>query len=215
MERRLTPTRMPDRATSDRAALDALLDEVLVAQIGLTLPEGPLVLPIGFARWEDRLIVHGSTGSRWLRVLAEGANVCVSVTALDAIKVADSAFDSGMNYRSACLFGKFERLTGAEAAAALDQFTDRVLPGRTSEVRPNTAKELAATMVLSLPITHWSLKSSTGFPDDQEPGQESVWVGLVPLRAGFAAPIPNPGLASEVVLPDSVRALETQMDSGS
>lgn len=215
MEPRLVPTRMADRSVTDRAVLEALLDEVLVAQIGLTLPEGPLVLPIGFARWGDRLIVHGSTGSRWLRVLAEGAPACVSVTALDAIKVADSAFDSGMNYRSACLFGQFERLTGAEAGTALDHFTDRVLPGRTGEVRPTSGKELAATMVLALPITQWSVKASSGFPDDQAAGEEPVWVGLVPLRSGFAAPIPNPGLSAQVDLPASVRALGDQIDSGS
>lgn len=206
MERRLTPTRMADRADQRRESLDALLDEVLVAQIGLTLPEGPLVLPVGFARWGDRLVIHGSTGSRWLRLLADGAPVCVSVTALDAIKVADSAFDSGMNYRSACLFGSFARLSGAEAITALDVFTNRVLPGRTQEVRPMKGKEVAATMVLALPIEQWSVKSSDGFPDDPELGQEAVWVGVVPIRHGFDAPMPKPGLA-ELPVPASVLAL--------
>ena len=106
MGRTLLPTRLAEQASRDRGELDALLDEVLVAHVGLTLAEGPLVLPIGFARDGDRLLFHGSTGSRWLRALAAGVDACVSVTALDGVKVARSAFESGMRYRSACLFGR-------------------------------------------------------------------------------------------------------------
>lgn len=208
MVRRLLPTRMPERASADRAILDALLDEVLVAHVGVSLAEGPLVIPTGFARDGDRLLFHGSTGSRWMRALADGAPVCVTVTALDALKVARSGFESGMRYRSACLFGTCVALAGDEAVRALDAFVDRILPGRSGEVRPSTAKELAATMVLALPITEWSLKTADGFPED--PASDvagDAWAGVVPLRTVFGEPVPNPDLRPGVELPASVRAL--------
>lgn len=208
MVRRLVPTRMPERASADRAVLDALLDEVLVAHVGVSLAEGPLVIPTGFARDGDRLLFHGSTGSRWMRALADGAPVCVTVTALDALKVARSGFESGMRYRSACLFGTCVALAGDEAVRALDAFVDRILPGRSGEVRPSTAKELAATMVLALPITEWSLKTADGFPEDPASDvADDAWAGVVPLRTVFGEPIPNPDLRPGIELPASVRAL--------
>lgn len=215
MTRTLTPTRLAERASTDRAALDALLDEVLVAHVGLSLDEGPLVIPTGFARDGDRILLHGSTGSRWLRALASGAGVCVTVTALDALKVARSAFNSGMRYRSACLFGVCELLSGADAARALEVFTDRMLPGRTAELRPNTAKELAATVVLALPITEWSLKASDGFVDD--PAEDlagDAWAGVVPLVSGYGVPLPNPDLRPGIEVPASVRALARGTTTG-
>ncbi len=208
MGRRLVPTRMPEQATTDRAVLDALLDEVLVAHIGLSLPEGPLVIPTGFARDGDRLLFHGSTGSRWMRALADGADTCVTVTALDALTVARSAFESGMRYRSACLFGRCEVLAGDEAVRALDAFTDRVLPGRSTEVRRSTPKELAATMVLALPIAEWSLKTADGFAEDSaEDLAADAWAGAVPLRTSWGEPEPNPDLRPGIGVPASVRAL--------
>ncbi len=210
MERRLVPTRMPERTTRDRPVLDALLDEVLVAHVGLSLPEGPLVIPTGFARDGDRLVLHGSTGSRWMRALADGADVCVTVTALDALKVARSAFESGMRYRSACLFGRCEVLVGDDAVRALDAFTDRVLPGRSGEVRRSTPKELAATLVLALPITEWSLKTSDGFAEDPASDLEGdAWAGAVPLHTTWGEPEPNPDLRPGIDVPASVRALTT------
>ena len=189
MPRNLTPTRKPDRASTDRWELDALLDEVMVAQVGLITDGGPLVLPIGFARDGDRLVFHGSTGSGWLSALASGAPVCVSVTVLDGLKVARSAFSSGMRYRSACLFGVCEVLAGDDASRALEVFTDRFLPGRSTEIRPSTAKEAAATMVLALPIEEWSLKVAGGFPNDPpEDLAGDAWAGVVPLVTGFGTP---------------------------
>lgn len=208
MGRTLVPTRLAERASTDREALDALLDEALVAHVGVSLDEGPLVIPTGFARDGDRLLLHGSTGSRWLRALAGGAPVCVTVTVLDGLKVARSAFHSGMRYRSACLFGGFEPLAGPDAAAALDAFTDRLLPGRTLELRPSTLRELAATTVLALPIREWSFKSSGGFPDDPDEDRAGdAWAGVVPVVTGYGEPLPNPDLRPGVELPASVRAL--------
>lgn len=208
MSRTLTPARMAERTTADRDVLDALLDDVLVAHVGLSLEEGPLVIPTGFARAGDRLIFHGSTGSRWLRALAGGADVCVTVTALDGIKVARSGFESGMQYRSAVLFGTCTRLDGPDAVRALDAYVDRVLPGRSGEVRPATARELAATMVLALPITEWSVKTADGFPDDPAPDVAGdAWAGVVPMAVTYGEPIPNPDLRPGVEVPASVRSL--------
>ena len=213
--RTLTPTRLADRAAADRATRDALLDEVLVAHVGFTSSEGPLVLPIGFARDGDRLILHGSTGSRWLRVLASGVEVCATVTALDGIKVARSAFESGMRYRSACVFGQCTVLVGAEAERGLGIFTDRVLPGRTTEIRRSTSRELAATLVLALPITQWSYKSSDGFPEDPpEDLAGDAWAGAVPLRTAYGPALPNPDLGDGIPVPPSVRALTDPGPSG-
>jgi nitroimidazol reductase NimA-like FMN-containing flavoprotein (pyridoxamine 5'-phosphate oxidase superfamily) len=208
MARTLTPSRMPDRTSTDRTALDALLDEVLIAHVGLGLDDGALVIPTGFARGGDRLLFHGSTGSRWMRALAAGAEACVTVTALDGIKVARSGFESGMRYRSACLFGRCTVLSGDEAARALDLFVDRVLPGRSAEVRPSTAKELAATLVLALPIAEWSLKSSDGFSSDPASDLAAdAWAGAVPIRTTFGEPEPSPDLRPGIDVPPSVRAL--------
>lgn len=206
--RTLTPTRLADRAGTDRADVDTLLDEVLVAHVGFMSSEGPLVLPIGFARDGDRLILHGSTGSGWLRALASGVEVCATVTALDAIKVARSAFESGMRYRSACIFGRCVTLSGADAHHALEVFTDRVLPGRTAEIRRSTPRELAATVVLALPIAQWSYKSSEGFPEDPaEDRAGDAWAGAVPLRTVYGEPVPAPDLRDGIAVPASVRAL--------
>jgi nitroimidazol reductase NimA-like FMN-containing flavoprotein (pyridoxamine 5'-phosphate oxidase superfamily) len=204
--RTLIPSRMAERTTEDRAILDALLDEVLVAHVGLNLDEGPLVIPTGFASDGDRLLFHGSTGSRWMRALAAGAPVCVTVTALDGIKVARSGFESGMRYRSACLFGACTALAGADAVRALDAFVDRILPGRSREVRPSTPKELAATMVLALPITEWSVKTADGFPEDPAADVAGdAWAGVVPLYQVAGDPVPNPDLRAGIEVPASVR----------
>lgn len=210
MERTLTPTRKADRLTDDRDVLNALLDEVMVAHVGLSLPEGPLVLPVGFARDGDRILLHGSTGSRRMRTMAAGAPVCVTVSSLDAIKVSRAAFGTGMRYRSACIFGSCEVLQGEDKRAALEVFTDRFLPGRTTEVRPPSAKELAATMVFALPLRTWSVKVAGGFCDDEpEDLASDAWAGVVPVGTRFGEPVDNPDLRAGISVPASVTGLVT------
>jgi uncharacterized protein len=207
---RTSLTRLPEYGSTDREALDRLLDEQIVGHVGLVRPDGhPVILPTAFARDGDRLLIHGSTGSQWMRLAADGAPVCVEVTSADGVVVARSAFESSFRYRSAVLFGTCASLDGAAKEAALDVLTDKLIPGRVAEVRRPTAKELAATLVLALPIAEWSLKVSGGWPED---GAEDVagdaWAGVVPfLPRGYGTPLPAPDLRPGIPLPDSVGRL--------
>jgi uncharacterized protein len=211
MKRTLVPSRKGDRGRTDRAALNALLDEVLIGYVGLSLDEGPLVLPVSFARMGDRILFHGSTGSRRMRALAEGAPVCFTVALPEALKVSRTSFGTGMQYRSAVVFGTCEVLTGDEVAASLDAYTDRYLPGRSAEVRPINAKEIAATLLLALPIDQWSMKVANGeVIDDAEEMAGPAWAGVVPLYQGVGEPVSNPDLRDGIEVPASVRVLRAE-----
>lgn len=204
-------TRLPEYGSDDRETLDRLLDEQAIGHVAVVRPDGfPVILPVAIARDGDRLLVHGSTGSRWMRTAADGAPVCVEVTATDGVMVARSAFESSFRYRSAVLFGSFARLEGAGKEAALDVLTEKLIPGRVVEVRRPSVKELAATMVLALPIAEWSLKVSDGWPED---GEEDVtgdaWAGVVPVRVAHGTPVPVPGQRCGIPLPESVRRLSS------
>jgi len=204
----LRPTRLSEKASHDRALLDALVDESRVAHVGLVTDGHPVVFPTAVARDRDRLLIHGSTASRWMRTLASGVSASVAVTALDALVVARSAFESSMHYRSAVFFGTFTVVGDCEARRGLDIVTESLLPGRVSELRPPTAKELAATLVLAMPIAQWSLKVSSGWPEDTpEDVAGNAWAGVVPLRLTFDPPRDAPDLHRGIDVPASVRAL--------
>ena len=202
-------TRLPEYASADREALDRLLDEQIMGHVGLVRPDGyPVVLPTAIARDGDRLLLHGSTGSPWMRAAASGAPVCVQVTAADAIIVARSAFESSLRYRSAVLFGVCESLDGEQKQAALDVLTEHLIPGRTREVRRPTAKELAATLVLALPIAEWSLKVSDGWSEDPESDiAGDAWAGVLPIVTGYGEPAAAPDLRPGIAVPASVSQL--------
>jgi nitroimidazol reductase NimA-like FMN-containing flavoprotein (pyridoxamine 5'-phosphate oxidase superfamily) len=144
-------TRLPEKSSAETSALHALLDEVTLVHVGLTTEAGPLVVPTACARMDNALVIHGSTGSGWMRRLASGVPACATVTALDALVVARSAFESSYQYRSAVVFGSFRRLAGDEMTAALDAIVESLVPGRLGEVRPSTDKELAATFAKASP----------------------------------------------------------------
>jgi nitroimidazol reductase NimA-like FMN-containing flavoprotein (pyridoxamine 5'-phosphate oxidase superfamily) len=203
---RTTLTRLRERQSTDRGQLDALLDSVLVGHFGVIDAGSPVVLPTAIARDGDAVLAHGSTGSRWLRALADGTPTCLTVTALDALVVARSAFESSMQYRSAVLFGTCTVVPDADKPAALDAITERLLPGRTAEIRPPTSKELQATIVLRLPILDWSLKVSHNWPDDPpEDVAGDAWAGVVPLLSTRGEPVAAPDLRAGVELPASLR----------
>jgi nitroimidazol reductase NimA-like FMN-containing flavoprotein (pyridoxamine 5'-phosphate oxidase superfamily) len=197
--------RMPERGSHDRAVLDAILDEALVCHVGFVEEDGrPVVIPTGFVRDGDRLILHGSKASRMLRHLAAGKDVCVTVTLIDGLVLARSGFNHSMNYRSAVVFGRATPVPDTEKEAALRVYMERLLPGRWDSLRPASAKELLATEVVSLPLDEASAKvRDYGVKDDAEDAAWPVWAGIVPLAltasdpiadAGVRLPVP-PGLA--------------------
>jgi len=201
-------TRLPEKAVTDREQLDALLDEEYVGHVGVVRDGHPVVVPTAIARDGDRLLVHGSTGSGWMRALAAGADACVTVTSLGGIVVARSAFESSMHYRSAVVFGRFTPLEGDDKVRALDVVVEKLIPGRGNEVRPSTPKELAATLVLAMPVEQWSLKVSDGWPEDEPSDLEGdAWAGVVPLRLTAGEPRPAPDLRPGIAVPGSVRRL--------
>jgi uncharacterized protein len=201
-------TRIGEKARFDRADLDQLLDTVHIGHVGLVVDGLPVVIPTAVARDGDRLLLHGSTGSPWMRRVAGGANVSVAVTGFDGLVVARSAFESSIHYRSAVLFGRCTRLDGPDKSRCLDRLTSTLLPGRVAELRPSTSKELAATLVMALPIEHWSLKVSAGWPEDPPSDVAGdAWAGIVPARISYGTPRPAPDLRSGIEVPDSVREL--------
>ena len=207
---RTTITRLSRKASQNRAELDELLDAVHIGHFAIVDENGqPVALPTATVRDGDRVLVHGSTGSRWLRRLAAGAPTSLAVTAFDGLVVARSAFESSMRYRSAVLFGQCTAITEPEAKRrALDVITDGLIPGRVREVRASTAKDLAAVLVLALPIDEWSLKVSEGWPDDPDDDVAGpAWAGVLPLRQYYGEPVPAPDLRPGIGLPESVRRL--------
>ena len=203
-------TRLRDRAVTDRAELDRLLDDAFLAHVGMADDRGgAVVIPTAIARDGDSVLIHGSTGSGWMRRAAAGKPVSVAVADLTGIIVARSAFENSFRYRSAVLFGTFTRLAGADVPHALDLFTERLIPGRTAEIRPMHRRELAATMVLAMPIRDWSLKISGAWPTDPEDDVAgSAWAGVIPFDARrLGDPLPAPDLRAGILVPASVRAM--------
>jgi nitroimidazol reductase NimA-like FMN-containing flavoprotein (pyridoxamine 5'-phosphate oxidase superfamily) len=191
--------------SEDRDALDALLASSVLAHVGLLSEGRAVVFPTGFAVIEDALVIHGSTGSRWMRAL-EGQEVSVTVTRLEGLLVSRSTYDSAMLYRSAMLFGRFRPVPAERKEAVLNALADRFIPGRSGELRPSTRKELAATMALELPIEQWSLRILDGWPEDQASDiAGDAWAGLVRFGAPSARVDPAPDLRPGIPVPPSVR----------
>jgi nitroimidazol reductase NimA-like FMN-containing flavoprotein (pyridoxamine 5'-phosphate oxidase superfamily) len=197
-------TRIREKGSSDRAALDALLDSCILGHFGTVDDAGrPVVIPTAVVRDGDTVLAHGSTGSPWMRRLATGAPACLTVTELDGVVVARSAFESSLRYRSAVLFGTCTIVTDKDRA--LDLITERLIPGRNAEIRRPRASELAATLVLALPIEEWSLKISDGWPDDPDDDVAGdAWAGVVPRVIRHAAPLAAPDLRCGIAIPPSV-----------
>ena len=201
-----TVSRLAELQSTSRAHLDDLLDSTPLATIAFVRDGHPVALPIGCARIADDVIIHGSTGSPWLRALASGAAAAVSVTTLDGVLVARSGFESSFHYRSAVLFGVFEQIDD-DKVGYLETLTDTFIPGRVAELRASNRKELAATLVLRLPITadNWSLKISDGWPEDpDEDVAAGGWAGVVPITSSYGTPLRAPDCDESIPVPASV-----------
>ncbi len=194
---RTTVTRGRKRMVADRERLHALLADALVAHLGVVVGERPVVLPTAYAVDLDgpdeagTLYLHGSVAAGWLRA-AVGATVCVTITELDGLVAARSAFHHSMNYRSAVVIGTARLVDDAdERRHALDLIVDHMVPGRAATLRPSTRKELVATAVLAVPLLEASLKERAGGPvDDEEDVAAGGWAGHIPLRRVAEAPVP-------------------------
>jgi nitroimidazol reductase NimA-like FMN-containing flavoprotein (pyridoxamine 5'-phosphate oxidase superfamily) len=193
---RTTLKRLPKRGVYDRQLVYGILDEGFICHVGFTIEGQPFVIPTGYARVDDQLFIHGSQVSRMLRVLSSGIDVCVTVTLVDGLVLARSAFHHSMNYRSVVIFGRASLLEQREAKlAALFAFSEQVIPGRWNDVREPTEAELKATTVLSLPLVEVSAKVRTGPPlDDEEDYAMGVWAGVLPLKIAAGSPVNDPRL---------------------
>jgi nitroimidazol reductase NimA-like FMN-containing flavoprotein (pyridoxamine 5'-phosphate oxidase superfamily) len=187
---RTTVKRLAKRGAYDRATVDAIVDEALLCHVGFLVDGAPVVIPTIHWREGDQLYFHGSAASRMLRSLKSGVDVCVTITLLDGLVLARSAFHHSMNYRSVVVFGNAREVTDRdERLRALDALVEHVCPGRTADIRPPNEKELAQTLVLALPITEASAKVRTGGPlDDDEDYNLDTWAGVIPLRLTPSAP---------------------------
>ena len=191
--------RLPEHAVTDRSALYTVLDAGLVAHIALADEHGqPYAIPVAYARHEETVLFHGSAASRLFRSCAAGAPVCLTVTLLDGLVLARSAFESSMNYRSAMVLGHCGVLHGRAKLDALQLISEHLMPGRWAEIRPPSEKELKATTVLELPLDECSVKANGGGPEDDAADlTRPVWAGRVPLVESWADPVPSADLDPE------------------
>ena len=197
--------RLPKRGAYELETIHAILDEALICHVGFVVNDSPVVIPTIHWRDGDTLYFHGSAASRMLRSLRGGVEACVTITLLDGLVLARSAFHHSMNYRSVVIFGKAREVTERdEKLRALEALVEHVVRGRGAEVRAPNESELRQTLVLALPISEASAKIRTGGPvDDDEDYALPVWAGVLPLALTPGAPIADERVTSDV--PEYVR----------
>jgi nitroimidazol reductase NimA-like FMN-containing flavoprotein (pyridoxamine 5'-phosphate oxidase superfamily) len=199
---RTTLRRKPDRGEHDFEAIAAILDAGLFCHIAFVVDGQPYAVPTGYGRAGELLYIHGSSASRMLRGLADGIQLCFTVTLLDGLVLARSAFHHSMNYRSVMVLGVAELVEGEEKLRALEAITEQMAHGRWADVRKPTPQELKATSVLRLPITEASAKVRNGGPiDDEEDMALPVWAGVLPFARVSGTPQPDPALPPDIGLP--------------
>lgn len=196
--------RLPKRGSHERETIYQILDEAFVCHVGFIVDGQPFVIPTAYARVGNQLLIHGSAASRMLRALSLEADVCVTVTLIDGLVLARSAFHHSMNYRSAMIFGRAKIVSDeGEKLEALRAFTEHLVPGRWKDARQPSENELKATLVLSLLIDEASAKIRSGAPIDDEADYElDVWAGVIPLRLEAGVPVDDTKLKEGIAVPD-------------
>jgi uncharacterized protein len=199
--------RLPKRGHYERETVCSILDTAFVCHVGFSVDGQPFVIPTNFGRSGDTLYLHGSAASRMLKTLSGGVPVCVTVTHVDGLVLARSAFHHSVNYRSVVILGKAQLVEDpAEKMEALRIFTEHVMKGRWSEVRIPTEQELKATIVLSLPLEEVSAKVRTGGPiDDEADYALPVWAGVLPLETVAKAPLPDAQRKNDPPIPEYLK----------
>jgi len=198
----LIPSRAAKRAHFDPETVYPILDEAIVCTVSYAVDNQPFSIPTAFVRYEDKIYIHGSVGSHFMRELEKGTPVCITVTLIDAIVVAKSAFSHSVNYRSVVIFGKAEKIVGAtEKMNAFEWLTDKFVPDSWDYLRPVTAKEVQKTTVLAFTLNEASAKVRTGMPNDEEEDKPlPVWSGIIPLETKQLDPIADE-LSQNIPLP--------------
>jgi nitroimidazol reductase NimA-like FMN-containing flavoprotein (pyridoxamine 5'-phosphate oxidase superfamily) len=207
---RIRVRRSPKKGRYERAMIDAILDRALVAHVAFVEQGEPVCIPMLLARIGGELYIHGSRASRAMRLLARGEPACVTVTLLQGLVLARSAFEHSANYESVVAFGRFRPVEGGEERlAALAAFTNELIPGRWDEVRAPNVKELKGTMILAMEIEHASAKVRSGPPDDDdsEDAALEVWAGEIPIETSFGEPVASPGLRAGIPIGPSIELL--------
>src|SRR5262245_57207802 len=209
---RTTLKRLPQRGSYDREVVYRILDEGFVCHVGFAIDGQPFVIPTAYGRVSDTLYIHGSAASRVMRGLSGGIPVCVTVTLVDGLVLARSAFHHSINYRSVVILGAATVVAAAEEKmTALRAFTEHVIPGRWDDVREPNEQELKGTTVLALPLLEVSAKIRTGPPkDDEEDMAIPVWAGELPLRITAGSPVDDPQLSAGITPPAYVTSYSRQ-----
>ncbi len=189
----LLPSRLAKRAHFDKETIHSILDEAIFCTISYVADGRPFSIPTAFVRYEDKIYVHGSVGSHFIREIEKGIPVCISITLMDAIVVARSAFHHSINYRSVVLFANAEKIDNPETKKdAFEWLTNKIVPDSWSYLRPVKENEISKTIALAFPINEASAKIRTGMPvDEEEDLQLPIWSGIIPLSSVRATPIPD------------------------
>ncbi len=199
--------RLPERGVYDRAVIYKILDEALICHIGFVADGQPFVIPTIHARRDDTLLLHGAAASRMLKHIQQGNPICVETTLLDGLVIARGVFHNSMNYRSVVLFGVGRLLVNAaEKFEALHVLTDRVFPGRWSDSRAPSAKEMKMTSIIEFTIESASAKMRAGGPkDDASDYDQAWWAGVIPAEQKFHAPVPDEKLGAGIPTPSYLK----------
>jgi nitroimidazol reductase NimA-like FMN-containing flavoprotein (pyridoxamine 5'-phosphate oxidase superfamily) len=201
--------RLREKGSKDYELACSVIDAAKICHVGFTMDEQPYVMPMAMARDDKHLLLHGSIASRLMKNLDSGIPCCVTVTHLDGLVLARSAFNSSMHYRSVMVFGTATAITEFDQKErGLNLLTEHLLPGRMADIRPSTRKEINATMLLRLPIETFTVKISKAAPEDPKKDLESdAWAGVVPLELKAGKPIDAPDLKPGIKLPGYARKL--------